>query len=163
MNRAAVIYTTNGFYEPGNKYYFQTGATMGATQYQTIADAQRGLISTTWSFTRWEEFDTSGHKVDEGTFDPTVGLRIGQVLPPKYCAFVRLTSAGPGRPSSKYFHGIAETDVEVDVPLAAWLTELANLYAVLQALDVCDSDGASLSGMLFRQWSRRRHVRRISE
>lgn len=162
MPQSLVLYTSDGFYEPGNKYYFVDATSIGSALAADLAGLGAGILGDTWSYTRWVWLDVAGHKVDEGQLTED-GTYTGALLPPKYCAFVRMLSNGPGRPSSKYFHGLTESMFNLGFPEAAWLTALGLFQAALISNGCVDSDGNDLTGLLFRQFSRRRHVRRVGE
>lgn len=129
-----------------------------ATYGDALVQLERSLISTLWTYTRWEAFDELNHKVAEGAFTPTPGLVPGEPLKANFCALVRLLSTGPGRPSTKYIHGISETSVQEEAAKSEWLAELADMAQGVEDLNFTDSDGERISGLLFRKWSWRRKV-----
>lgn len=154
-----VVYMTVGAYEIGQKWYNKTLTTGTA---DASADALTGYLaqlqhdSVLW--TRWEMFSTAGVKVAEGTTNSPGTVASGTRLQLNFCAFVRLNSGGPKRPSSKYIHGISEASVETDAAGATWLLALGSLEDHVTTEGYCDSDGVDISSLTFRKWSWRRKL-----
>lgn len=161
-SHSIVLYYTDGFYEPGNRWYLSPLTGINQALANDLADAGTGGICAAWSYSRWTHLDSDGHKVDEGTLTGA-GTFGGSKLPSKYCAFVRLNSDGPGKPSSKYLHGLSETMMTDGAPAADYLTWLAFFVGVLKGNGLMDSDLFDIESATFRSFSRRRHVRRLGE
>jgi len=163
MPKSMVIFVSDGFYEPGCKFYFPEGTSLNSTLAGNIGDVTKPLIGADWSVTRWESLAADGSQVSGGNIGGA-GEAGGDSVNPKYCAFVRLDSPGPGRPSSKYLHGYTEScSGPRGVATAAYLSALDDWFGVLSAAGLLDSDGVAVTGYTFRAFSRRRHVRRLSE
>lgn len=159
------IYYSDGSYEPSNKWFLLNAVTSPVAADALavgIANASRSLQHTSVTYTRWEYYSAANIKTFEGSLPGTlVGTVGGEVLPFKYCVLIRLASTGAARPSVKYFHGISEASVTNGVPTGGFITDIGSAGLAWQGSDVVDSDGAEISGALFRSFTRRKKVRRI--
>lgn len=160
------IYYSDGSYEPSNKWFLLNAVTnvVDANNLAVgIANAARTLQHTSVTYTRWEYFTTANTKHFEGSLPNTlVGTVAGETLPFKYCVLIRLASTGAKRPSVKYFHGISEASITNGTPNGGFITDIGSAGLAWAGQDVADSDGADISGAIFRSFTRRKKVRRIS-
>jgi len=148
--------------EWATKYHFDDVGNIDQTLASIVAGAESELVAAAITFNRWESYDGAGHKQNEGTLTAISGQRTGEQMPINYALLLRLASVGgSGRPSTRYIHGVSESDVQPGNPTTGWLTLLLAYTIDLNSLGgYCDSDGNSVSAHVFRRYTRRRRMRR---
>ena len=157
---AVVIYHIWSNLEWATKYWFaEADTTNREEQAIAVGNAEAPLISDNILINRYEAINAAGVKTSEGALS-IAGENTTDMMPINYALFIRLISSGPKRPSTKYIHGWCEnmqTDGDANVTLSTAVTAYG---AELIAIDVTDSDGVAINGVVFRRFSRRRHMRR---
>lgn len=156
-----VIYSQYQQYEVGNKYHADGLDTLSGNA-ENIRALQATLQSSSVKHTRWEIYTRYDVKLTEGSFVNKAGNQPGEMLPFKYCAHIRLLGVGDvARPSYKMIHGIVEAFTDNGEPSAAFRSNVESYGTGLKNIGITPSDGGSLNGAVFRNFSRRRRIRRI--
>lgn len=159
MPESIVLYTRYGAYEPGNRYYLISPPGPNAANIAAgLADAQTELQTNTVSVVRWEHLNSQGSRINSGVL-AVPGKVATEFSEFRYCSLLRLNSAGPEKPSTKFVHPLPETALQNGVPTATWLANVVDYENGLLAAEVCDSDGFIVESVSFIRGSRRKNVR----
>lgn len=162
MPESIVIYERLGVFEPGSRYYFpiQVIASGAQALADELADAQRALVCNNVAFSRWEHLNASGSVVNEGSLGNVLGSQTGNMQPFKYCLLLRLlTDNRVEKASTKFIHGFPDDFFVDGVPTAGFLTLVAVYAGKIASLGTWDSDGQTVTDVVFRTFSRRRKIR----
>lgn len=154
------LYHGNESYGPALKLYRGAADIPPDEAIQNIASVAAALLHESWSFYRWEQFNTLNQMVNDGTLNEP-GTWTGEVLNYKYCNCIKLSSARVGGVRSiKYLHGVPENAFADGSPVPAWLTSVQNLAVSLQVNEFVDTTGLILTKAEFTTVSKRRRVAR---
>lgn len=161
MPYSVVLYYRSGQYEPGMRFYVPLNVANMQGLVDTVADAVAELQSPTVLFSRWELINELGAKEGEGVLDE-IGASGGELLPFKYCAYLRMPAAQEvGRVSGKYVHGITEAATLNGNPAPSFLAAIAALSAVVVGLGLLNSNGQAITGVQFGSFTKRNKIRRL--
>lgn len=148
--------------EWASKYHFLSTANITPAAAVACADAQRAMQTSQIVYSRWEGFDTVGHKFTEGSLAGVPGTAAGEAMPIHYAILLRLVTATTvKRPSTRFIHGWTESYQNADVLSATWITALAAYNTAMAAVaGYRDSDGLSVTSHVFRRFSHRDRMRK---
>lgn len=162
MPDAIAIYYSLSQFEPACKFYLATTGLVSQTTAESLMNAMKPLQCIDVAYTRWEGFDSSGKKTEEGSLSG-YGTAGGQTMPFTYALLLRLTSEqNVNRPSTKFIHGFAEDFTLNGRPSTGFLGLVTAFGLSLSIIGVTDSDGSNVTGAVFRTFTRRRRVRRLT-
>lgn len=149
-------------FEPSTTYHVDdTGAV--PARALAYANAEKNLCSVSVTYTRWEFYDVDGNKTAEAAFAPGVaGLATGDMMPPKYCLYLKANNTGGGgRASGKYIPFYTESFQANGAVSSAYTTALAAYNSALNAEGhQIDSDGIAIASWSHRGFSKRTRLRR---
>lgn len=162
MPSSIAIYYALSQFEPACKYYMANEGLLTQATAESLLNAMKPLQCIDIAYTRWEGFDADGLKVEEGALSG-YGSAGGQTMPFTYALLLRLLSVqNVKRPSVKYIHGFSEDFTQNGRPTSEFLARVAVYGIALSVAGVVDSDGGDVTGAVFRTFTRRRRVRRLT-
>jgi hypothetical protein len=159
-----VLYHTFETLEWATKYYWGGTLPPGAVPIIALALGESALCSENVVFSRFEVNNAVGVKIDEGDLGGFPGGQIDNMVDIHYALLLREQAPANKRPSVKYIHGFTVNAFTSLGELSSdYISAVGDFSSAMAASQWVDSDGGSVSGVLFRHFTRRKKMRQLSQ